>query len=216
MNKQMRALPCRRIEVDEIWAYVGKKQRHMTPLDDPHRVGDQYTFVALDPETKIVPAYRVGKRDLPNATAFITDLSERLANRVQLSSDALAAYVEATERAFGADIDYGQEVKAYEAVPVGRGRYSPPRVTSAQRIVIAGNPDPTLISTSLIERQNLTMRMSMRRFTRLTNAFQQKGREPSGGSVIAFRALQFRACASYPSRHTSNGSGGKQSTVVAK
>src|SRR3984893_1973054 len=145
MNAQMRDLPCRRIEVDEIWAYVGKKQRHMTPLDDPRRVGDQYTFVALDPETKIVPAYRVGKRDLPNATAFITDLSGRLANRVQHSSDALAAYFEGTERAFGADIDYGQEVKAYEAEPVGRCRYSPPHVTSAHRVVIAGNPDPALI-----------------------------------------------------------------------
>src|SRR5712671_5482062 len=129
-----------------IWAYVGKKQRHMTPLDDPRRVGDQYTFVALDPETKIVPAYRVGKRDLPTATAFITDLSERLANRVQLSSDALAAYVEATERAFGADVDYGQEVKFYESEPVGRGRYSPPHVYAAQRVVIAGNPNKALIS----------------------------------------------------------------------
>src|SRR5271168_1825453 len=101
----------------------------MTPLDDPRRLGDQYTFVALDPETKIVPAYRIGKRDLPTATAFITDLSERLANRVQLSSDALAAYIEATERAFGA------VVKAYEAEPVGRGRYSPPHVVGAERSV---------------------------------------------------------------------------------
>ena len=114
--KLMDEQSCRRIEVDEIWAYVGKKQRHITQ-DDPRRVGDQYTFV-LDPESKIVPAYRVGKRDLLNATAFITDLSERLANRIQLSSDALAAYVEATEQALGADVDYGQEVKAYEAEPV--------------------------------------------------------------------------------------------------
>jgi len=110
MNDTMRDLRCRRIEVDEIWAYVGKKQRHMTPLDDPRRLGDQYIFVALDPESKLVPAYRVGKRDLPTATAFIADLSERLTNRVQLSSDALAAYLEATERAFGADVDYGQIV----------------------------------------------------------------------------------------------------------
>lgn len=120
MDEEMRELPCRRIEVDEIWAYVGKKQRHMTPLDDSRR---------LDPESKLVPAYRVGKRDLPTVTAFIADLSDRLANRVQLSSDALAAYIEATERAFGADVDYGQIVKFYEAEPVGRGRYSPPHVS---------------------------------------------------------------------------------------
>src|SRR5260370_39943461 len=106
MQENMRELPCGRIEVAEIWAYVGKKQRHMTPLDDPRRVGDQYTFVALDPETKIVPAYRVGKRDLATATAFITDLSERLASRAQLSSDALAADVHATDGASGARTGY--------------------------------------------------------------------------------------------------------------
>lgn len=115
MNKTMRNLSCKNIEVDEVWSFVGKKQRHVDLNDDPDRVGDFYTFIALDADTKLIPAYRVGKRDLPTAHAFISDLSSRLSNRIQLSSDKLKAYVEAVEMSFGADIDYGQIVKSYEA-----------------------------------------------------------------------------------------------------
>src|SRR3954471_4386184 len=121
MSERMRGLGCERIQVDEIWTFVGKKQKQLAEGEDHSRLGDQWTFVALDADTKLVPTYRVGKRDLPNATAFLTDLSERLARRIQLSTDGLETYVEASEVAFGADVDYGQLMKIYEATPVGPG-----------------------------------------------------------------------------------------------
>src|SRR5260370_9972682 len=132
MNEEMQDLTCRRLQVDETWGYAGKKQRNVTREDDKSRVGDQWTFVAIDAETKLVPVYRVGKRNLPTATAFMTDLAGRLSNRVQLSSDALAAYVDATERAFGGDVDYGQAVKLFDAEPAAPRRYNPPHATQSR------------------------------------------------------------------------------------
>jgi len=187
----MRNLNCKFLQVDETWCYVGKKQRHLTDCDDPTRLGDKWTFVALDADTKLVPCYRIGQRTLSEAKAFLKDLESRLTNRVQLSSDALSAYVEASEAAFGADVDYGQIVKCYEAEAIGPGRYSPPHVISAERHPISGMPDPLHISTSFVERQNLTMRMSMRRFTRLTNAFSKKLENLKAAVALHFAHYNF-------------------------
>jgi IS1 family transposase len=173
MDEKMRNLPCNRLELDEIWGFVGKKDRNLK-MGDSMEVGSVWTWCAIDADTKLVPAFRVGERNQATANAFVADVASRMANRVQISTDGLRAYPEAVENAFGGDVDYGQIVKLYGTEVDEHRRYSPSGVISAEKKVIVGRPDVDLISTSYVERLNATTRLHMRRLTRLTLAFSKK------------------------------------------
>lgn len=185
MRAKMRDVKCRHVEVDEVWCFVGKKQRHFTKGTQSPLAGDFWIWAGIDETTKIVPCYRVGKRTKNDAIAFVTDLARRVSGRIQISSDGLSSYVEAVEQGFGGDVDYGQIVKTFESEPIGAGRYSPPKVTGVELKSIVGNPEGT--TTSHAEKLNHTLRMHNRRFTRLTNAFSKK-RENLEASVGLFYA----------------------------
>src|ERR1700674_645438 len=189
-DRAFQNLPCKRIQVDEIWAFnYCKQDNKRTAKAAPADAGDVWTWTAIDADTKLLCSYLIGGRDAEGAETFMRDLQGRLANRVQLTSDGHRPYLQAVNATFGDDIDYAMLVKLYGAEPGGEKRYSPAKCIGARKRPITGNPEDRHISTSYSERQNLTMRMHMRRFTRLTNAFSKKAENHA--YAVALHAMYY-------------------------
>lgn len=192
-DEHLRRLTCQRIQCDEIWSFCYAKEKNV-PEEYKGKLGfgDVWTWVAIDADTKLIVSYLVGGRSAEYAGKFIHDLASRLSNRIQLTTDGHKAYLRAVEGAFGADVDYAMLEKIYSAPPrEGQARYSPAECCGTRKIKIQGNPDEVYISTSYVERQNLTMRMSLRRMTRLTNAFSKKLENQAHAVAIHFMHYNF-------------------------
>jgi len=192
-DEALRNLQTKRVEVDEIWSFVYAKRKNVeAAVAAPEGAGDVWTWTAIDADSKLVMSWLVGGRDGEYALAFMDDLKSRLANRVQLTSDGHKAYLEAVEEAFGADVDYAQIVKLYGNAPDSmKGRYSPAECTGIRKNRVEGRPEMSKVSTSYVERQNLTMRMHMRRFTRLTNGFSKKVANHEASIALHFMYYNF-------------------------
>ena len=191
-NETLRNLPCKRLQIDEIWSFCYSKKKNVPKqYKDKFGYGDVWTFTAICSETKLAPCWLDGNRNYNTAYIFLKDLYSRLKNRVQLTADGHRIYLEAVDNVFGIDVDFAQLIKIYGQTSDGEKRYSPSNFIEAIPKYITGNPNPKHISTSYVERQNLTMRMSMRRFTRLTNAFSKKVENLAHAVALHFMYYNF-------------------------
>jgi IS1 family transposase len=184
MDRKMRNLSCEHLQFDELWGFIGKKQKHVQPDDNPE-LGDVWTFCAIDADTKLVPSFKVGKRTLDTANAFVGDVASRMANRIQISTDGLPGYVEAVERAFGMNVDYAQIVKVYESEAADA------EVIRVDKKTFSGRPNLNAATTSHVERLNGTTRLHMRRLTRLTYAFSKKKENFEAAVALHFAYYNF-------------------------